>query len=165
MNAFLFALLIAVAQMNEASCPLHKQHTEPAKSLSAETVSAYREGSGMGLAKPAELNGYPGPRHILDLGEQLKLTSDQRSRIQAVYDAMHEDAVRLGREIIDLETKLDRAFADKTMTGGQLESLTARIAEKQGRLRAVHLKAHLAAKDVLGEQQIRQYMKLRGYEQ
>jgi hypothetical protein len=163
MNAFFFAVLIAIAQMNEGSCALHKQHTEPAKSLSAETVDGYQKGSGMGLAKPAELNGYPGPRHILDLGEQLKLTAAQRSRVQAAYDAMHEDAVRLGAEILDLEQKLDRAFADKTMTNERLETLTAQIAEKQGRLRYVHLKAHLAAKDVLNQDQVSSYMKLRGY--
>ncbi len=155
MTALLLALLLS------AQCPMHEQHTQAAKSLPAETLTAYRNGTGMGMAMPAEMNGYPGPRHILDLGEQLHLTAGQRARIQTIYDAMHEEAVRLGNEIIDLETKLDHRFADSSMTPQGLQSLTAQIAERQGRLRYVHLRAHLAAKEVLTAEQVLNYMKLR----
>lgn len=134
-----------------------------ATTLPAQTIDAYRNGTGNGMAMPAETNGYPGPRHVLDLAEQLQLTAEQRTRIRSIYDAMHVDAVRLGAEIIDLEAKLDRGFEEKTMSAASLESLTNEIAVKQGRLRYVHLRAHLAAKDVLTPEQVRQYMVLRGH--
>ncbi len=41
------------------------------KALSAETVSGYLAGHGMGFAMVAELNSYPGPKHVLELAEQL----------------------------------------------------------------------------------------------
>ncbi len=132
-----------------------------ATTLSPETLDAYRNGNGMGMAMPAEMNGYPGPRHVLDLGEQLGLSAQQRAGIQAIFEAMHSEAVRLGGEIIEREETLDRGFAGKTMTSAELESLTKGIAERQGRLRYVHLKAHLAVKELLTEEQVREYRKLR----
>lgn len=148
MKAFLFACLLALPAAAQTA-------------LSPETIDAYRKGTGMGMAMPAEMNGYPGPRHILDLGEKLQLTADQRSHIQALYEAMHADAVRLGSEIIEREEKLERGFAEKTMTAEALDSLTSQIAERQGRLRFVHLRAHLAAKEVLTAEQVSEYVKLR----
>ena len=172
MKIILMALLFAapvVAQMDHehhmhhAQSPYAANTANAVKALSPEQLDAYRNGTGMGLAIPAELNGYPGPRHILDLADQLHLTADQRSRVQAIFDPMHAGAVRIGAEIVELETKLDRGFAAKTMTSAQLRSMTTRIAELQGRLRFVHLNAHLAAKDVLTTEQVAQYAKLRGY--
>lgn len=153
------------AQMDHDNCPMKTQvkAVQQAKALSAGTVEAYQKGTGMGMAMPAELNGYPGPRHILDLASQLHLTADQRTRIQSIYDKMHAEAVPLGTQILDLEGKLDRAFAGKSMTACELECLTSDIAKRQGKLRYVHLRAHLAAKDVLTAEQVSEYMKLRNH--
>ena len=163
------------AQVDEKNCPLHEQHTAETKSpyvantanavkaLSPETLDAYRKGTGMGLAIPAELNGYPGPRHILDLGEQLHLTPEQRGQIEKIYAPMHEEALRLGAEIIDFETKLDAAFAQGTITPQSLRTMTDQIAARQGRLRYAHLAAHIAAKSVLTAEQVAAYETLRGY--
>ena len=173
MKTFALVLLLAAPvsaqmdhehHMHSAQSPYVAESANAVKALSPEALDAYRNGTGMGMAIPAELNGYPGPRHILDLADKLQLTGEQRSRIESIYDAMHAGAVRLGAEIVGLETKLDRGFARKTMTPQELESLTSQIAERQGHLRFVHLQAHLAAKDVLTPEQVRQYAKLRGYE-
>jgi Spy/CpxP family protein refolding chaperone len=176
----------AFAQMDPVNCPMHKEHmatavapvrnTEaeegslyagridlPIKALTSEALDAYRNGTGMGLAIPAEMNGYPGPRHVLDLAEQLQLTSEQRSRLQAIFDPMHAQAVRLGAEIIDLERKLDAGFSQSTMTEAQLTALTRDLADRQGRLRLDHLRAHLATKEVLTPAQVEAYNRLRGY--
>ena len=40
------------------------------KALSDEQIAQLRAGKGMALALAAELNGYPGPLHALDLAEQ-----------------------------------------------------------------------------------------------
>ncbi|HEX9161681.1 MAG TPA: Spy/CpxP family protein refolding chaperone [Thermoanaerobaculia bacterium] len=162
MRKTLLVLLIASPLFAQKS-PYVTNRANDIKALSPETLDAYRNGTGMGMAIPAELNGYPGPRHIIDLAEQLELTADQRKQIQSIYDDMHAGAVRLGREIVDLEQKLDRGFAQKTMTPADLQSLTAGIAARQGELRFTHLKAHLAAKSVLSASQVEKYIALRGY--
>lgn len=162
------AILASAAQHSQRMQSSHSPYTantaNAVKALSPETLDAYRNGNGMGLAIPAELNGYPGPRHILDLSEQLALSTEQRKKIEAIYAPMHEEAVRLGAEIIDLETKLDQAFAGKTITPESLKAITNEIAARQGRLRYVHLAAHIAAKNVLTSEQIAIYENLRGYE-
>ena len=56
------------------------QHTRDIKALSAEEVNQYRAGAGMGYARAAELNRYPGPMHVLELAGPLALTPDQRAR-------------------------------------------------------------------------------------
>jgi Spy/CpxP family protein refolding chaperone len=135
----------------------------PVKALSEDAMKAYRDGTGMGLAIPAELNGYPGPRHLLDMAGHLELTDAQKASLQAIFDPMHADAVRLGGEIIDLERKLDEAFARGTASDDEVRTLTREIASRQGQLRFVHLKAHIATKKVLNADQIAMYEKMRGY--
>ncbi len=41
------------------------------KSLSPGDIQMYLQGHGMGMAKAAELNHYPGPKHVLDLAKEL----------------------------------------------------------------------------------------------
>jgi hypothetical protein len=47
----------------------------PIKALSAEQIADLKAGQGLSLALAAELNGYPGPRHVLELGKQLGETA------------------------------------------------------------------------------------------
>ena len=70
-------------------------------SLSEEQIADLRAGRGMGLALSAELNGYPGPLHIIELAEALGLTPDQRGRVQALQAAMKAEAVPLGERLIE----------------------------------------------------------------
>ena len=133
------------------------------KALSPEEVKAYREGTGMGFAKPAELNHYPGPRHVLDLAQELELTAAQAAQIRAIYDRMHAAAVALGEKIIARERELDRSFAAGSIEARALGGMTSEIASLQGELRAVHLKAHLETRSLLTSKQIGRYDVLRGY--
>src|SRR5687768_13035154 len=87
-----------------------QQHRE-IKSLSVEERADLLAGRGMGLAKAGELNGYPGPRHVLDLAAQLSLSTNQRTATEAVFSKMQTRAKELGAEIIEAEQALDRAFA------------------------------------------------------
>ena len=73
------------AQAAAPESPYVGQESRGIKALSPEDVDAYLAGKGMGLAKAAELNGYPGPAHVLELASQLSLTSDQRARTQALF--------------------------------------------------------------------------------
>lgn len=146
-----------------AERPYAGQQERAIKSLSEDEVEAYRQGSGMGFAKPAELNHYPGPKHVLELSEELGLTADQEARIKRVYEAMHAEAVRLGRAILEKEKSLDDLFAKASVTPGSLKQSVGEVARLQGALRAAHLAAHLEMKQILTPEQIAKYDALRGY--
>jgi Spy/CpxP family protein refolding chaperone len=123
----------------------------------------YLKGHGMGLAKAAELNHYPGPRHVLELAKQLHLSAAQSAQTQKAYDKMHAEAVRLGKLIVAKEKQLDSLYATQKIDATQLRALAGEIARLQGELRFTHLNAHLEMKKILSPQQVAKYDELRGY--
>ena len=133
------------------------------KALSAEDVDALLAGEGMGYALAAELNGYPGPLHILEFADSLSLDDDQRLAVQTAFDRMQERARALGTELVRREAGLDSAFTRGSIDAASLEDATAAIAAVQGELRFVHLEAHLEMMGILSESQIHRYQRLRGY--
>ena len=143
--------------------PYGGQQARSIKALSDEDIAALRKGEGMGMAKAAELNGYPGPLHVLQLAAQLGLTDAQRHDVQAIFDRVSAAAKRLGGELIAQEQALDQLFAKGDITPDRLAAATAAIAEVQGRLRLVHLAAHLETRALLDTNQIARYQQLRGY--
>jgi Spy/CpxP family protein refolding chaperone len=160
--AFALVVIVSGSLANDAQ-PYAGLQTRPLKALSGEQVADLRAGRGMGLALAAELNGYPGPKHVLELATELSLTGAQRARTQQLYDAMTAEAVPLGQELIAAETDLDRQFSSRTVTPTSVAAVSARIGATQGQLRAAHLKYHLAMMDVLTPEQIARYGQLRGY--
>jgi len=153
----------AAAQHQHQRSPYVDLKTREIKALSDEAVQEYRKGSGMSLALSAELNMYPGPRHVLDLADVMGLDAEQVARVKAIGDAMTADAVGIGARIVDLERALDRAFAQRTIDSTRLASLTNEIGRLQGELRFVHLVAHLAVTEILSQTQIEEYEMRRGY--
>ncbi|MEL6422898.1 MAG: Spy/CpxP family protein refolding chaperone [Pseudomonadota bacterium] len=139
-----------------------KQHRD-ISSLSARDVAALRAGAGWGFALPAELNGYPGPKHVLELDDALGLTGEQRDAVQRIFDAMQRAAIVRGEEFLTAEQALTAAFRDKTIPAAALERLTREAAAQRGALRAVHLAAHLETFAVLTREQIATYNAQRGY--
>lgn len=133
------------------------------KTLSAEDVEQLRAGHGWGLSLVAELNGVPGPRHVLDMKHELELDVQQVERIEAIYEQMKDEAIPLGTELIRLERELDEAFAHGTIGDAELRRLVAAIGNVRQELRYVHLSAHLKTPGVLSQQQIDTYSRLRGY--
>jgi hypothetical protein len=157
--AFLALPALADAPMT----PYAGQQTRQIKALSDDDVAALLKGDGMGFAKAAELNGYPGPKHVLDLGERLSLTTEQHRQIQAIFDKMSAAAKPLGAELVDRERTLDQLFQKGEITPDRLAAETAAIGDLQGRLRDVHLSAHLETRALLTSTQIALYEQLRGY--
>jgi hypothetical protein len=162
-----FAIVAVVCAATAAAAQPHQPYAgmqqRPVKALSDGEIADLRAGRGMGLALPAELNGYPGPIHVLEHADALSLTADQRARTQALYEAMKAEAIALGERLIAQEAELDRAFATRTITAKALGETTAAIGATQAALRAAHLRYHLAQVDVLTSEQVRQYADLRGY--
>jgi hypothetical protein len=153
-----------VAQAQHApTTPYAGLETRPVKALSDQQIADLKAGRGMGLALPAELNGYPGPVHVLELADRLGLTGDQRTRVQELHAAMKAETVPLGERLIAQETDLDRQFATKAVNPASLQAATAEIGVTQGALRGAHLRYHLSTLEVLTPVQIRSYGELRGY--
>jgi hypothetical protein len=154
---------LLTAAVLAADMPYAGQQARAIKALSDEDIAALRKGEGMGMAKAAELNGYPGPAHVLQLAVQLGITDAQRRDVQAIFDRMSAAAKPLGGELIAQEQTLDQLFAKGDITPDRLAVATAAIAALQGRLRAVHLSAHLETRALLNPAQIARYEQLRGY--
>ena len=158
------ALLLTSAAVANAQTPYAGMQTRPIKALSEQQMADLSAGRGMGLALAAELNGYPGPVHVLELADKLTLSPDQRASIQRLFDSMKAEAVPLGSRLIEQEADLDRQFAGHTVTPDSLRASTAAVAATQGALRESHLKYHLSTVAVLSPGQIQRYAELRGYD-
>ena len=154
---------LAAAQHQHSPSPYTGLEHRAIKALSDQQISDLQAGRGMGLALAAELNGYPGPLHVLELADQIELSDEQRQRVRQLYDAMKAEAVPVGETLIAQESALDRAFAEGSISTATLASLTAQIGETQGRLRAIHLKYHLTTANLLSAHQRHRYAELRGY--
>lgn len=135
----------------------------PIKSLSDDDIAELRRGGGWGLALPAELSGLPGPAHLLELQDEIGLSDDQVARITVIYDGMKAEAIEAGEKFIAAEAALSEAFAAKDLDPDSLRALLAASAEARAALRFVHLSRHLMTPDVLSEDQIAAYQRLRGY--
>ena len=159
--AFL-ALAAPLSGQHDHAPPRADSGSRRVQTLTEAEVAGLLEGDGMGLARPAELNGYPGPRHVLDLADALELTDEQRARTRAIHEAMHRDAVSLGGRIVGMEEELDRAFARRAGAPG-LQYLVGDIAKLRGELRWVHLRAHLETAALLTDAQRAEYARLRGH--
>jgi Spy/CpxP family protein refolding chaperone len=153
----------AVMKHAEGVSPYGGQHLRQVSSLSAEDMRALVAGEGWGLAKPAELNGVAGPRHVLDLAEQLSLSPEQRERVGTVFEAMRAEARRLGEELIAAEQALDAAFRQGDVTREAIDGLIRRAERARAALRLVHLDAHRATAPLLNPAQKQRYAELRGY--
>jgi hypothetical protein len=146
--------------------PYSGQEIRDIKSLADSDIQSLRNGTGEafgGMAKPAELNGYPGPRHVLDMASNLQLTDRQNIEIELIYQDMSSKAKSIGGAIIAIEEDMNSAFDNRTMTQGNLKLMLDKNADLYGQLRFVHLSAHLDTVQALTIEQVQMYNKIRGY--
>lgn len=137
--------------------------TRAIKGLSEEDIAQLRAGKGWGLALPAELNGKPGPAHLLELRDQIGLTPEQVEAIEALFAEMQAEAIAAGKRFIRAEAALSDAFAGDDLDEVTLRGLLQASAEARAELRFVHLRQHLATVPLLTGEQIATYNRLRGY--
>ncbi|GAB1256092.1 hypothetical protein NBRC116494_05940 [Aurantivibrio plasticivorans] len=158
----MFCIGSACSNADEKSPYVSEQQRE-IKALSSEQVSGYLSGKGMGLARAAELNGYPGPKHVLDLSEELQLSDEQKSQTHSLFAAMSAQSQPLGARLVDLERQLDQLFASKMATETKLHSIMIELGAVYAQVREVHLKTHIKQKELLTPAQVVRYNEARGY--
>ena len=117
----------------------------------------------MGLARPADINSYPGPVHVIELSDALSLTAEQRDTVAVLYQQMRAEAIPIGEQILVQYGALESSFHERTVTVDTLDQQTAELGRFEGALRATHLKYHLRTADLLTKEQIAEYGRLRGY--
>jgi len=164
------ALLVALLWPIPAIAQDHAEHssyagfeTREIKSLSDADLDDLRRGAGWGLALSAELNGVPGPAHLLELKDQIGLSADQVSAIEAIFAAMQSEAQEAGLHFIEAEAAIEAAFRADNLDPEQLRALIQTSAAARAELRYIHLVRHLATPPLLRPEQIIQYNALRGY--
>ncbi len=155
------ALRLAAASAQHS--PYAGEQGRDINALSGREVADLLAGRGMGVARAAELNGYPGPMHVLELRGRLGLSPEQEAAVRASFARMEAAAKPLGAALVEHERALDRAFAGGAADMEAVRSMIAAIDSLQGRLRGVHLVAHVETRAVLTGDQARAYDALRGY--
>ena len=145
------------------TAPYAGQDERAIKALAPERIEGLRVGAGLGYAKAAELNGWPGPLHALELADTLALSVDQRTEITAIRTAMLAKAKPLGESLIAAEAELDALFTQGALDAAMVAEATAQIGAIEAELRAVHLAAHIEMKPLLTRHQQMIYAQRRGY--
>lgn len=134
------------------------------RSLNPDEIAQIERGEGAGFALPAELNGVPGPRHVLDLGHQIGLSHEQRMQVQQIYDEMRGTVIPAGERYLAAVLALEEDFRAGTLTEETLPGRVGEVSRLEGELAAAHLVAHLQTAQVLTAEQIATYQQLRGYQ-
>jgi len=156
-----------------APVSMHNQHAHHSayagqqdraiKSLSDDDIAELKAGAGWGLAKVAELNGVPGPVHLLEMKNEIALKPAQVTALETLYTQMNTRAVELGEQLISKEQALEQRFRSDIPSTAELKQLLDEIGSIRSALRFVHLAAHLKTPDILTPHQVVQYNQLRGY--
>ncbi len=155
--------VVSTASAQHQHSPYAHEQSAEVPSLTPEELQQLRDGEGMGLAKPAELNHFPGPKHVLELAGELGLSIEQIVRTEAIFADMQAQARELGGRIIEAERHLNMRFSNAHIDEAALREATGAIAALYGQLRFTHLRAHLSVTELLTAEQIAAYDRLRGY--
>ena len=139
----------------------HDGGHQAAEACSAEFDKVVGEGRGFGLAFAADQNGYPGPLHVLELKDRLKLTADQEAKAQALLHAMFVESKPKSARLLEAEARLRRLFADRAADDAAVRAAVAEVERARTEVRLVHLLTHLKTRELLTEDQRRIYHEAR----
>jgi hypothetical protein len=132
----------------------------PITSLSLKEYKAYEKGEPMGMTNVAEVNNYPAPAQALAFEKGLKLNVTQKQQLQEAVQALDFKAKEMGRFILQHEKKLNELFSSGKANEGSLIYYCNQIGLYQGELRNAHLQAHLKARRILTQDQLKKYSRL-----
>lgn len=162
-TAVVLALLAAPLAARAVEQPYGGLESREIKALSPEEIAALEAGQGFSQALSAELNGFPGPRHVIDLAGDLDLTPEQRAAVEALFGEMQAEAIAAGKAVLDGEAELEAAFRSGGLPEAELAAMTEEIGRLRGVLRGIHLKYHLRTRALLSPHQAALYNAARGY--
>jgi len=146
-----------------AHTPYAGMQSRAIKSLSDSDIEELRRGGGWGLALPAELNGMPGPAHLLELKDRMGLSEGQVRSIQLLFDQMKQEAIPVGERLIAAEAAIEARFAKGDVEEASLRRLLKEAEAARTELRFIHLSQHYKTVPLLSPEQIQRYQVLRGY--
>lgn len=155
--------VLITASVQAQHQPYAGEQSRDIKALSADEIKEYLSGAGMRYAKAAELNRFPGPAHVLELGDKLGLTADQRAAVERLMDAHKAEARHIGAKLVESERALDALFRRGAVGGDALAQAVQAAAALSGEYRLSHLEAHRRTRAVLSAEQVARYDELRGY--
>jgi len=118
-------------------------------------------GRGFGMAFAADQNGYPGPLHILELKDRLKLTAEQEAKAQAMMAAVLAESRFKSARLLHAEAKLAQLFASGQADEASVRAAVADVENARTEVRLVHLMTHLKTRDLLTDEQRRLYNEAR----
>jgi Spy/CpxP family protein refolding chaperone len=138
----------------------------PSAHMLAETCAAAFEkniatGRGFGMAFAADQNGYPGPLHILELKDRLKLTAEQEAKAQAMMAAVLAESRPKSARLLEAGAKLRQLFASGQADEAAVRAAVAEVEKARTEVRLVHLMTHLKARELLTDEQRRLYHEAR----
>jgi len=167
MKHLAIAVLVAATLVTKLALAQHKPYAgeaaREAKALSAEEIEQYRAGAGMGYAKAAELNHFPGPMHVLEFASQLGLSEKQRAATEQLMAAHKRDARAIGTKLVDAESRVEALFRSGKVEDAVLAKAVRESAALQGEYRLSHLETHRRMRALLTQEQVARYDELRGY--
>ena len=137
------------------------QGHQVAQTCASEFEKVVGEGRGFGLAFAADQNGYPGPMHVLELKDRLKLTADQEAKGRELMHAMFTESRPKGARLLDAEARLRRLFAERVADAPAVRAAVAEVERARTEVRLVHLLTHLTTRNLLTEDQRRIYHEAR----
>jgi Spy/CpxP family protein refolding chaperone len=161
----LTACLLGLAATSVVADPSpYKGHEHDAiKALSEQQTEDYLDGKGMGFAKAAELNHYPGPVHVLEFADQLRLSAEQRDRVLHLMKSHRAEAKAIGAKRVEAERSLEMLFRSASVDQAALERAARQAAALEGEYRLAHLETHRRMRALLTDEQVARYDQLRGY--
>jgi Spy/CpxP family protein refolding chaperone len=118
-------------------------------------------GRGFGMAFVADQNGYPGPLHVLELKDRLKLTAEQEAKAQTMLTAMFAESRPKSARLLDAEAKLRQLFASGQADEAAVRTAATAVETARTEVRLVHLMFHLKTRDLLSDEQRRLYHEAR----
>jgi len=115
------------------------------------------DGRGFGLAFVADQEGYPGPLHVLELKDWLRLHPDQERAMQRMMDAMFAESKPAAARLLAAERRLRSLFVTATADEPSVRAAVADVERAHTELRLVHLLTHLRTREHLTNEQRRLY--------
>ena len=162
--AMFIVSLLAVTTTFAQHQPYAGQQEREIKALSPDEVKQYLAGAGMGYAKPAEMNRFPGPMHVLELADKLALSPEQRASTKSLMDSHKAEARAIGAKRVESERAIEMLFRSGKLDDTALATSVREAAVLEGEYRLAHLETHRRMRALLSDEQVARYVRLRGYE-